>query len=55
MIQQERPRGLLFLTTVNSPECASLYEEAHSELDGLVEDSIETLNECGWVFEWNAF
>ena len=24
-------------------------------LDGLAKDAIETLNEGGWVFEWDAF
>jgi len=24
-------------------------------LDGLVKDAIETLDEGGWVFEWDAF
>ena len=34
---------------------ASPSGEAISPLDGLAEDAIETLDEGGWVFEWDAF
>jgi hypothetical protein len=37
-----------------STSIASLFGEAISALDGLVKDAIETLDESGWVFEWDA-